>query len=294
MGLCFEPTTYRRNEDGERFHHNKWRHYFSGRHRPTDVLTAVEARYPGANDCLRSPLWEALTPLPLTRRQLEDLVLPLRPDIQAIVRRRGTDPRPRRFPRLPMDRGLAEALERRASLDALAAAIIMVRIAHVEGETAAAYWWGRHVLRIMMMISEVLHNGGVGRALLELVEERVLSCAWHDGARPGYPVGTFFRLAQHLAKEVRRSLGPEVFPFTTAARRREALLRLFKPFPRRDCFYGFNPLRVTVDAGPTSKQVLASPDIWLHSWAVEALERGGHRGAPPAAVWTGADLGDGG
>lgn len=203
----FEPETFRRNKQGEPFNNNKWRHYFAGRHEPTKVLDKVAAKYGHANACLDSPLWTALEPRAWTRSELEGLILPLAPDIQAIIRRRGTDPRPPRFPGMPMDRRLAEALERRASFDALAAAIIMVRIAHVEGESAAAFDWGRYVLRIMLMLSESLHDGGIARPLLELVEERILALAWHEGARPGYPIGCFYQLALHYAQGLRHMSG---------------------------------------------------------------------------------------
>lgn len=189
MERLFEPSAFRRTASGERFHHNKWSGYVAGLHRPVKVLAAVEALYPGANACLAIPLWAAMTARALTRKQLEALVLPLEPGIQALLRRRGTAPRPPRFPHASIDRDLARALERRRSLDALAAAVIMVRIAHVEGETAAAFEWGRRLIRIALVHADLLYAGGITGALLELLEERVLTLAWHDGARPTFHIG---------------------------------------------------------------------------------------------------------
>jgi hypothetical protein len=284
----FEPETFRKNAAGQPFNHNKWRHYFAGRHEPIAALDKVAAKFPGANACLESPLWAALTPRPLTRRQLDNLILPLAPDIQAIVRRRGTEPRSPRFPGMSMDRGLAEALERRASFDALAAAIIMVRISHVEGESSAAFDWGRHVLRILLMLSEMLHNGGIARPLLELVEERVLALAWHDGARPGYPAGSFFRLAQHYVQ----GLGQMHRSWMTRKQRQAPGQCLLSIEYGWDCFYAFGPLRITVEGAPDRPEdrQFATPDIWLHTWALNMLEIGRHRDAPPDAVVAGLDL----
>lgn len=287
----FEPETFRKNRDGRPFNNNKWRHYFAGRHVPEVILDKVEARYAGANACLNSPLWPALTLQRLTKRQLEDLVLRLAPDIQAIVRRRGTDPRPRRFPGLTMDRGLASMLERRASLDALAAAVIMVRIAHLEGESAAAFDWGRHVLRILLMLSEQLHDGGIARPLLELVEERVMSLAWHDGARPGYPTGCFYQLALHYARGLRH-MKDQPFSEMTEKQRHAAGQWFLDVDYRGDYYYAFNPVRVIsagADAKPSDQQ-FATPDIWLHTWALNMLSVGGHWEHPPDAVKSGKDL----
>lgn len=287
----FEPDAFGQNAKGDRYHRNKWPGYLAGRIDPKKVLPAVEAKCPGANDCLSSPLWAALTDRPLTRRQLDALILPLEPDVQALVRRRSPSPRPIHPPGSRMDHRLAEALERRASLDALAAAVILLRIAHAEGATALAFQWGRHVLRIMVMLSELLHEGGIARPLLELIEERVLRLARHDGAQPGFPRGTFAEIGRHFASAMRRIDGKPFESMTQAERQaaRQSRLGFRAGF---DYFYAFNPIRVLADsgAGALGEQVLATPDAWLHAWALNMLAMGGHRDPPPAVVRAGEDL----
>jgi hypothetical protein len=287
----FEPDAFGETTDGDRFHYNKWPGYFAGRHEPVKVLAAVEAKCPGANGCLSSPLWAALTDRPLTRLQLEALILPLEPGVQSLVRRRGPWPHPAHPQGSRFEHRLAEALERRASLDALAAAVILLRIAHAEGATALAFQWGRHVLRIMVMLSELLHEGGVARALLELIEERVLQLARHDGAQPGFPRGTFAEIGRHFASAMRRIDGKPFESMTQAERQaaRQSRLGFRAGF---DYFYAFNPIRVLADsdAGALGEQVLATPDAWLHTWALNMLAMGGHRDPPPALVRAGEDL----
>jgi hypothetical protein len=196
----FEPEAFGRTASGERFHKNKWRSYLAGRHQPKDVLNAVEAKCPGANACLTSPLWAALAPRPLTRPELETLVLPLAPAIQSWVRRRGiTQPRPR-SPRVGFSTQLAKVLQRRPSLDALAAAVIMVRVAHVEGEVLTAYQWARLALRLALLQVELLYAGGIFRPLIELLDERVLTLASHGGTRPCFPAHRFEELSQSYAQ----------------------------------------------------------------------------------------------
>lgn len=287
----FEPAAFGKNAKGDRFHNNKWSGYLAGRHEPKKVLIAVESKCPGANACLTSPLWEALTDRALTRPQLEALVLPLAPDIQSLVRRHGTAPPSVRFPGTKIDRGLAEALERRASLDALAATVILLRIAIVECETAAAYEWGRYALRIVLMLGELLHAGGIARPLLELLEERVLNLVGHDGARPGFPRGSFVVIARCFA-EVLRQVGDQPFESMTEARRHTVGQRLFDVRSGFDCFYAFNPIRAIgkFAAGAEGEHAFATPDVWLHTWGLNMLSVGGHPDMPPPAVKAGLDL----
>lgn len=59
-----------------------------------------------------------------------------------------------------------------------------------------------------------------------------------------------------------------------------------------DCFYAFNPIRVIAGSGAeaTGEQRFATPDLWLHRWALNMLAIGGHRDPPPALVKTGQDV----
>jgi hypothetical protein len=82
---------------------------------------------------------------------------------------------------------LAKVLPRRPSLDALAAAVIMVRIAHLEDEAFVTHLWGRLALRVALLQVELLYAGGIFRPLIELLDERVLTLASHGGTRPSFP-----------------------------------------------------------------------------------------------------------
>lgn len=281
----FEPEAFGKTTAGDRFHRNKWRSYLTGQHEPMVVLEAVESKCPGANACLASPLWPALTARVLTRSQLEALVLPLDAGIQALVRRRGTSPRPSRFPKMAIDRGLAEALERRASLDALAATVLLLRISHLEGESAASYQWGCRVLRIMVMLGKLLQAGGIARALLELIEARVMPMAQHDGARPGFPAGSFVALINCYEHALNHIKGMPI-ALMTEAERHAIGQRILDRRYGHDYFYALNPVRLKA-AGATESfedEGFATPDIWLHTWAHNMLSAGGHRDAPPEEV----------
>jgi len=291
MERFFEPAAFGQAASGDRFHRNKWPRYLAGRHEPKAVLDAVEAKYPGANACLTSPLWAALTGRPLTRRELEALVLRLDIGIQALVRRRGTAPRPARFPGMSMDRDLAEAIERRASLDALAATVIMLRIANVESEPAAAFQWGRHLLRLMVMLGPTLQVGGIAQPLLDLIGERVLPLASHDDLQPGFPAGTYLEIVRLYVEALRRIKGEPPFAMTEALRHKLGQRILNRRYGH-DYFYAFNPIRADTHtaSAAASEQLFAAPDVWLSAWGFNMLSTGGHRDAPPDVVRTGEDL----
>lgn len=286
----FEPAAFGESEHGDPFHKNKWSGYQAGRHVPRIVLSAVEAKLPGANACLSNPLWAALTERSLTANQLEALLATLAPEIQLQVQRRRTSLHPR-YPGMTSNHGLAAALERRASLDALAAAVVLLRIAHVKGETAAAYHWGRCLLRIMVMLGELLHAVGIARPLLELIDERVLPLAQHDGVRPGFPTHRFVEIAHRYLEALFR-IRDKPFESMTEAQLHAAGQRMFDIKAGFDYFHAFNPIPVSegTGTGKGSNQKIEAPATWLHTWALNMLSIGGHREAPPSAARTGEDL----
>ena len=86
------------------------------------------------------------------------------------------------------------------SLDALAAAVIMVRIARIEDEAFVAHLWGHLALRVALLQVESLYAGGIFRPLIELLDDRVLTLASHSGTRPCFPASRFEELSRSYAQ----------------------------------------------------------------------------------------------
>ncbi|WP_457324398.1 hypothetical protein, partial [Roseateles sp. P5_E11] len=268
------------------YHLHKWSSYFSGRHVPRSVLPVVEASFPGASACLTNPLWSALTAASLTRRELESLIAGLDPDIQLLVKRRGSQPSRLRSGEVVIDGVLAAALERRAGLDALTAAVIMLRMANVSQQPAVAYEWSRSVLRMLVVLGELFTQRGIARPLFELVEERLLPMAVHDGAMLGFFAFSYLDVADRYAQMVRYIRGLENIRTAALPRLRQRILDGHHGF---DCLFAFNPFRA-VSLCRDHAGSIANPHCRPHLWSWNMLSAGGHRGMPPEDVWSGRNL----
>lgn len=287
----FEPSGLRSNAAGERFHSSKWARYRAGLTRPRSVLPAVENKCHGANACLGSPLWPALTARPLKRPQLEALLLRLEPSIRSLVSRRTAATNAGRSTKGDVDSGLAGALERLASLDALAAMVVLLRLAHANGRTAEAFHWGRHVLRTMLLMGSLLRSHGVAQVLFDLIEERVMPMAQHEGLQPGFPAGSYLDLWRLYADALWRIKGRRPDKDTVDPQHFLGQ-RLLDDRYGYDYFHALNPMRMLADTSfaPASQRLFLKADAWLFIWGQNMLSVGGHRYPPVPAVTGGRDL----
>jgi hypothetical protein len=288
----FDPDMLRTNAAGERFHSSKWARYGAGLNRPRSVLPAVEKTCPGANACLASPLWPALTQRPLKRPQLDALLRRLEPSVRSLVSRRTSAPRRVARPRTDeIDEVLARALERLVSLDALAAMVVLLRLALANGRTAEAFQWGRHVLRMMLLMGAFLRSRGVAQVLFDVIEERVMPMARHEGLQPGFPSGSYLDLWRLYADVLWRIKDRR--PDTDTLNLQHVLgQRILDDQYGYDYFHALNPMRMLADTSiaPVAQQLFLKEDVWLFIWGHNMLSIGGHRYPPVPAVMTGLDL----
>lgn len=228
--------------DAEPVFTNQWLGYLLGKHVPKTVLPAVEQARPGLNSCLDAPLWPALTARKLSPSQIGKLLQQLAPEIRYVALAR------------PGKAGVREAamLERRANLDALAAAILLLRSAHTEGRLEGAFEWGRNTWRLMMLLGTELAFAGIARPLAELVEERVMPMATLDGVRYGFPAGSYFKLVGRFAHVVECATELAGRPSTPAKLR--SLSRALLDFKSgRHYFWLFNPRRIVAGEAVASQ-----------------------------------------
>lgn len=288
----FEPGMFRTNAAGERFHSSKWARYGAGLNSPRDVLAAVEKKCPHANTCLASPLWPALTERPLKRSQLDALLRRLAPGVRSLVcRRTSAARRVERHTTGAIDEVLARALERLASLDALAAMVVLLRLAHADGRTTEAFRWGHHILRMMLLMGALLRSRGIAQMLFDLIEERVMPMARHEGLQPGFPSGSYLDLCRLYDSALWRIKDRR--PDTGAADVQHFLgQRVLDDHYGYDYFYALNPMRRLADTSiaPASQQLFLKTDAWRFVWAHNMLSIGGHRYPPTPAVLDGNDL----
>lgn len=133
--------------------------------------------------------------------QIRKLLSGLPESIQTFVRRHHYWPGSKTVPRAQNATMLANVLERRASLDALGAEILLLRLANAAGSDEAAYEWGRRVWRMMVLLGPMFVAAGIAQPLAELIEERIMPMASVQGIRKGFPAdGGYLRVVEAFAK----------------------------------------------------------------------------------------------
>ncbi|HEY1396757.1 hypothetical protein [Roseateles sp.] len=269
---------------------NSWKGYCYGRHGPRQrVLAAVSEMCPEASACWGSLLWTVLGEACLSVRRIRSLLCKLDSDVQvpAMRARRSVTVCP----------VAAAMLERRAGLDALAAALLLLRLAHLEQRQAAAFGWGTNVWRLMVLLGPMLVCGGIAQALSDLIEERFMPMAELDGRRPGFPAGNYRRVlsayVEVMFHATRRST-PRLTERQLVVVGRQVLDGMYGD----DCRWALNPVAMVQSKNRTTDVSLKNPSndrtaderVNLHHWGLNVLQLGGHRGPPPGAACSGNDL----
>ena len=214
---------------------NVWLGYLRGRHVPARILHVVNQTLPGANACLNSPLWPLLTDAPTTTKQLHDLMRRLDREIFELVWDGAL--RPGCFK-------LAVKLERLASLDALAAEILLLRFSALRGEARAALDWGKYIWRMMLLLGPCLVEGGIAQALADLLEERIMPMATVRSERFGFPSGSYVSLVWQYVAAIYQVLG--LPPGTPDERLETTGLDVLNGTVGSAYLWMFNPERKTV------------------------------------------------
>lgn len=295
-----EPEHLWRDGDGNRRRRNRWPDFAKGLNEPKGFLKKIEDACPGSSGCLESPLWEGLAREDLSIQQLQGLMTKLSAPIQALIKKHGLwpDEHVRKEPKL-IDGKFAAALERRACLDALAAVVLLLRVAHASNRPEISYRWGRQLWRMWALLTPVLINGGISRALAELIQERIMPMARLAGARYGFPPGSLVDVAREFTKawQLYTSLGPTGV-LRGVARRAAVGPDLLTGQHGWDYHFAFHPVTLLDDVrAPQQSSDQPAPDVhhatqslWLHTWGHNMLKRGRHPASPPQSVWEGVDL----
>lgn len=121
----FHPENFRRNE-AWLVRSRRWDRYREGKMVPKDeLIDRVEGVYPGVADWFRAPFWEAFKVGTLSQDEVSRRLLTLEPGIPDILFK-SADGRPTRE-RVPVTDAVADQLVADGSLQAMAAAILLVR-----------------------------------------------------------------------------------------------------------------------------------------------------------------------
>lgn len=125
----FQPESFRRDE-AWLVRSRRWDRYREGKMVPKEeLIDRVEGVYPGFADWFRAPFWEAFKAGPLSQEEVNRQLLALEPGIPDLLFK-PVDGRPSRE-RVPVTEAVADQLVADGSLQAMAAAILLVRESEV-------------------------------------------------------------------------------------------------------------------------------------------------------------------
>jgi len=149
----FEPVAFGRNKDGVIYHRNKWSRYEVGLSTPSKVLVnRVEGISPGSARVLNHPLWKLLNCKQWNPDEFDAWLMQLSLEIQTVLAdRRSASP----FSDIlckKLNGTQINMLERRISLDALAATTIFLLKAIGLGDKKDAFKLGQSLYRMLLIV----------------------------------------------------------------------------------------------------------------------------------------------
>ncbi|HEX7649719.1 MAG TPA: hypothetical protein VF450_20150 [Noviherbaspirillum sp.] len=181
-----KPESFGQNEDGLPYHGTQFAKYQRGIHRPhRSTVDKVEAVAPGSKKSIEHVLWKALSEDEKLGENATRWLRQLEPSIQSIVFKRGED-----VLALQGERFLG-MLERRASLDALAALTILTRLRLEQGHAKQAWCCALATYRVLLMLGNTFHEHGVAPRIVELYKTRIFDIVRWDDMRLDIPSSDF-------------------------------------------------------------------------------------------------------
>ena len=166
------PETLDLGGDGRHIRNNKFLGYQRGDHVPHATLVQLaEEVVPRSVRAVNHPIWKVLRAKGPIRKNARQWIYELDREIQTVVLgpfNEITD---------GASRHTLGALERRASLDSLAALTILLRLRHEENEPEWVWLYAQSIFRVLLMIGPHLEEYGVADRVFQLYVERVFSLA---------------------------------------------------------------------------------------------------------------------
>lgn len=146
-----EPESFRKSEAGNYFHSNKWTKYKIGKHTPGNkLINKANQHVKGTAKIINHIVWEAIRGRKSLKWFMEDGVHQLSWDVQRIIFKSVNDQN-ELISVLHIIKDLRR-LERLASMDALAALIIFLRIADDQNQRNIALSIGHSIYRILLVM----------------------------------------------------------------------------------------------------------------------------------------------
>ncbi|HGA2734897.1 TPA: hypothetical protein ACIR09_005948 [Pseudomonas aeruginosa] len=290
LELYFEEDSFKRNSNGTiRHYRSKWSSYEKNLFTPrAATLERVEKLAPGSTYDLNHPLWTLISEFgdkkPIDFRAI---LRNLNMDIQAILFKVDYIGCSAYSVRAPSNQLLLDKLERRASLDALTALIVLLFEAIKLNQSDFALSAGKSINNVLFIIAIELVPRNVAQQLIDWVIENVL------------PLGTPPHLLLTMTHNdyVHASLHLNLMVYQDSKRRQQRLTwthrvkimnTLLSGRMGLDVCYAMQPSYIlAVDEGKISAELvhefLCSDS--LREWAWGSIEGGRIERFPPVDLW---------
>lgn len=200
------PDTIGVDDRGEPIKNGKFLAYERGERTPSARLVEqIEQQVPRSARNLDHPLWQVLRTSKPIKTSACHWVRQLDPEIQRFALSNGEVS-------MGWGRHTLEPLERRASLDSLAALTIMLRLHHEQGNLLAVSDCAQVVFRVLLMLGPMFEGRAIAEQIFKIYVSRVFSLVVLPGKRialENYDYLTRFRLLSLLADELRAQSEPQ-------------------------------------------------------------------------------------
>lgn len=289
----FEPESFGRNQHGEIYHHNKWAKYEVGLHTPNNKLVQrVEAKLPGTAHLLRHPLWALLQTKEWDINKASDWLRTLSPEIRAILQDRRHSSTFRDVLSAKINSNQIKMLERRASLDALAAQVIFLFNAISTHDDKSVCELCESLFRTVLILGTFVPFSFVGAEFFALFCQYVFSRAAWDGVRVDFEKYDFYWTSNLLVRLVSGLEDNGIVNAVAPAACIRVMLRLM------DGEFGFDvrfalrpPLKPINPRGAETEHLYKQCEEHerYRRWGLGVLREGRHEQFPPLWLVKGLD-----
>lgn len=173
-----DPKTIKTDGDKEIYHSSKWSEYRRGKHQPKSaaLINQVDIRVPGSAAILHHLLWEVLERKRINPH-FSKLLTRLNPEIQLlIIDIHGQ-------PMMHASKQFLGKLERRASIDTLAALTLLMRVNYERGHPERAWEYAHSIFRVLLILRNNFTEFEIAEPLFQIFSARIFSLASWDGKR---------------------------------------------------------------------------------------------------------------
>lgn len=278
-----EPESFKKNADGDPIHRNKWPYYKRGQHTPSDSLvTRANSIVVGSARELNHVLWKALRAEWDTDHAIEWL-RELDPELQLLIFEQ------REYARIHGGSRFLGQLERRASLDALAALTILLRINHESGLSERTWEYAFSVFRVLLIMGGHFENRGLAEAIFSLYVSRIFRFVTWNNRRlylDEYDYPWWTQVLQMYGRNTAQTKGRSI----GWREHTHSMLKILGGKYGFDLKFAIEPLvGPDTEIGPPSSEEVRSlhREIRKKNWAVENLRTGGKERLPPAEIFEG-------